>query len=150
MYLLWYGVVFEWKKKKTGVSSACIYSFVWVIIHYVVMKMGFNLSRRRLLSVCQMMEIRYCAQEIHLDTFFLRYFSLSLILSVVLLLLLLSLLFFWSDQILLSFESHQLCIEYLLPKWLGENNFDDWPWCHIWWVSNSWNTEIFSLNFTLG
>lgn len=57
-------------------ASACVssrartlsersYLFVWVIIHYVVMKMGFNLSRRRLLCVCQMMEIRYCAQEIH-------------------------------------------------------------------------------------
>lgn len=37
--------------------------FVWVIIHYVVMKMAFNLSRRRL--HCAILEIRYCAQEIH-------------------------------------------------------------------------------------
>lgn len=54
---------------KTGVSAR-IYLFVWVIIHYVVMKMGFNLSRRRLHSVCQTMDIRYCAQEIHFVIFF--------------------------------------------------------------------------------
>lgn len=45
-----------------------VFVFVLVIIHYVVVKIAFNLSCRRLF--CQMMEIRYCAQEIHFDVYF--------------------------------------------------------------------------------